>query len=307
MTLMSRGSCNGGMLWRSAPTCLNNDLLIGGVILAKYSETINLAFKGSLILAFRKGTRRACFLRSTRAWLKRMPECVWALEREMKGWEFGGRHDCLRMKTMDRTLKLLFAETLAIDKTAAEFRAQKRIGDHRPLLRRSKGKEEEKQITLLKKAEAHKSSSWSKGWKGNPLWQSATTTSDCQSSPEQWAKEDKRSRGAKRRHRFFNEARVIDKERKTSWQKSLEESQRREDEPVQQTAELPQPEWTRERRPDYKTASTPGPVVAMKRNCPWSKTVQQKKNSGSALKAPIHLGSQRRERQKLWQKHGSCH
>ena len=43
MTLTFRALCNGGMLWCSASTSLNNDLLKNGVILEKYSDTINLA------------------------------------------------------------------------------------------------------------------------------------------------------------------------------------------------------------------------------------------------------------------------
>ena len=41
-----------GMLWYSAPTSLDNDSLNGGVVLAKYNETGNLAIKGSSILSF---------------------------------------------------------------------------------------------------------------------------------------------------------------------------------------------------------------------------------------------------------------
>ena len=66
------------------------------VILAKYSETINLVVKGYFILLFgRRNTPRACFLRAHSATLDRMPEWVWAPEREMTGWELGGRQELL--------------------------------------------------------------------------------------------------------------------------------------------------------------------------------------------------------------------
>ena len=49
MTLMLRALCN-SLLWNSAPTSLNNDLLNDGVFLEKYSDTINLAIGGSCIV-----------------------------------------------------------------------------------------------------------------------------------------------------------------------------------------------------------------------------------------------------------------
>ena len=79
----------GSMLWFSAPTSLNNDLLNDGVLFA-VTDTINLAFRGSFILPFwRRNTPRACSMRSIRATL------VWPPEMEMNGWELGGRPDLL--------------------------------------------------------------------------------------------------------------------------------------------------------------------------------------------------------------------
>ena len=74
------------MLWYSAPSSLNNDLLNDGVILENNHETVNME---------RMSTPRACFMRSIRAMLERMTEWVWAPGRETNGWELGGRPDLL--------------------------------------------------------------------------------------------------------------------------------------------------------------------------------------------------------------------
>ena len=83
-----------GMLWFSAPTSLNNDLLNDGVILEKQTETINWAFhNASFLPCWWMNPPRSCFLRSIRAVLEGMTEWVWNPQREMKGWELGGRPD----------------------------------------------------------------------------------------------------------------------------------------------------------------------------------------------------------------------
>ena len=85
------------MLRFSAPTSINNDPLNDGVLLEKYNLTVNWTFQGAFILPYWKmNTPRSCLMRSTRAMLKGMTEKVWDPDREMKGWELGGRPDLLR-------------------------------------------------------------------------------------------------------------------------------------------------------------------------------------------------------------------
>ena len=120
VALMSRVSCNGNCCGFSAPTVLNNDLVNDDVILANYSETIKLAITGSFMLPFRRrNTPRACFLGGTMCGDDRYAR----IEKEMKGWDLGGRPEdltcCPRGSTMDRTLNLMFSETPTTDKTAA--------------------------------------------------------------------------------------------------------------------------------------------------------------------------------------------
>ena len=91
------------------------------------------------------------------------------------------------------------------------------------------------------------------------------------------------------------------KDKKASWRKSLKESQKREDELVQQTAELlDTTERAREEKTNLKTTSEEEVVFGRKKASP-------KKNSNNALKDPGHPGSLRRERQTFSQKRlGSC-
>ena len=59
------------MLWFSAPTGRNNDLLSGGVILEKYHETVNKALKSASVLTYwRMNTPGVCFMKSIRAMLE---------------------------------------------------------------------------------------------------------------------------------------------------------------------------------------------------------------------------------------------
>ena len=80
------------MLCSSAPTSLNNELVNDQVILEKFNEAVNLAFRCVFILLYwRMNTRGSCFWRSIRAVLESMPERIWNLGREMVGWELGAR------------------------------------------------------------------------------------------------------------------------------------------------------------------------------------------------------------------------
>ena len=57
---------------------------------------MNWAFQSALILpCWKMNTPRSRFLRSVRAVLGGMTEWVWNREREMEGWELGGRPDVL--------------------------------------------------------------------------------------------------------------------------------------------------------------------------------------------------------------------
>ena len=50
------------LLWFSAPTSLNNDLLNDGVILEIYNKVINMAVKTSFTIPFHKDTNAKTFL-----------------------------------------------------------------------------------------------------------------------------------------------------------------------------------------------------------------------------------------------------
>ena len=196
------------MLWCSAPTSLNTDLLNDGVILAQYKESINLAIKGSFIVLFRrKNTLRCCFLRVQCVSMTGMLDWACAPEREMKRY-------CLRVKTMDRTLN--FSEAFAHRVRRCHLGTKNKMG-RRSLSSSSsqQRKTRRKNITLLKQAmSSQRSSSCSltlwcgngNRWPGEWRWKEVT--------------------------KVFSEAGVQIKERKTFW------CQKREDELVQQTAEL---------------------------------------------------------------------
>ena len=84
------------MLWYSAPTSLDNALLNDGVILETFNEPMNWAFQSAFVLPhWRMNTPRSRFLRSIRAMLEGVTEWVWDPERDMHGWEQGGRPDLL--------------------------------------------------------------------------------------------------------------------------------------------------------------------------------------------------------------------
>ena len=83
------------MLWYSAPTSLNNDLLSDGVILEKYNKTVNMAISTSFTFQFWSGhTPRSPFLGAQRLTMEQcMQEWVERLEWEMLGWVNGRRPD----------------------------------------------------------------------------------------------------------------------------------------------------------------------------------------------------------------------
>ena len=83
------------MLWYSAPTSLNNDMRIDGVILEEYNKDVNMAMLWAIDLPFWRGhTPRSGLLGTQRLavdlgeWLE---EPAW----EMPGWDLGGRPDPL--------------------------------------------------------------------------------------------------------------------------------------------------------------------------------------------------------------------
>ena len=66
-----------GMLWFSAPTSPNNDLLNDGVILEKYNEAVILAILATFTMPlWRMHTPRSCFLRSLRTVWTNTPESL---------------------------------------------------------------------------------------------------------------------------------------------------------------------------------------------------------------------------------------
>ena len=106
------------MLWYSAPTSRNHDSLNDGVILAKCNATIKLAVKESFILSlWRRNTPRACFLPAHCLTMTGMPQWVWTPERD--GILKEDLTYCLRMKTTDRTLNLMYSQSHATDQSAA--------------------------------------------------------------------------------------------------------------------------------------------------------------------------------------------
>ena len=61
-----------------------------------------MTFPSALVLFhWRRNTRRSCFVRSIRAMMEGMTEWIGDPEKEMKGWDLGGRPDLLPVKTMN--------------------------------------------------------------------------------------------------------------------------------------------------------------------------------------------------------------
>ena len=79
------------MLWLSAPTSLNNDLLNDGKV--EQSTWRSRMFLGHLYFGI--NTPRIFFLKAMRKVVEDVPERIWNLEKEMAGWKLGDRPDLL--------------------------------------------------------------------------------------------------------------------------------------------------------------------------------------------------------------------
>ena len=84
------------MLWYSAPSSFNHDLL-NDVLLAKHNKAINMAIEAPFSFPlWRRHTRRSSFFEAQRLTMMHcLQGCMWRPEREMKGWDLGGRPDLL--------------------------------------------------------------------------------------------------------------------------------------------------------------------------------------------------------------------
>ena len=82
------------MLWHSAPTSLNNDLLDDGVILETCNKAINVAVDTFFTFHFTHKKPRLFFLGAQRLGLMRCTDGWdrWS-QREVTGWNLGGRPD----------------------------------------------------------------------------------------------------------------------------------------------------------------------------------------------------------------------
>ena len=194
---------------------------------------------------------------------------------------------------MDRTLNLVFSETLATDNRRYHLSSVRTwVGDRRPRLRRSKGEEEEEKHTFLKQAMVHESSSCSKGLKGNLRWKPGTTTDDSRSSQKQWSRKKTKKesrweevtkvfsmkqeyRSKKRKHLGRTISRKVRKGR-MKWCNTRRNC-------------WLQPERTMERRPNCSTASTLSFVVAMSGVVPGAKKMSSRGRNSSS-KAQNILG-----------------
>ena len=84
------------VLWFAAPSSLNNELINAGLQRKIYYEVIGIALYFALSHSFKgEHTPRVCFLRALRHVLSGMPDRIWDLERELRGWELGGEPDLL--------------------------------------------------------------------------------------------------------------------------------------------------------------------------------------------------------------------
>ena len=101
-----------------------------------------------------------------------------------------------------------------------------------------RGRRRSKPITLFKKAMVHSSPSWSKVWKENRVWKLGMAAGTPEARKNSGPKKTKRRKLERCHTQIFHESELQIKDRKVPWQKSVKESQKREDELVQLKAEL---------------------------------------------------------------------
>ena len=84
------------VLWFAAPSSLNNELINAGLQRRIYYEVIHTALHLAIAYPLKgEHTPRVCLLRAVRHVLSGMPDNIWHLKRELKGWELGGEPDLL--------------------------------------------------------------------------------------------------------------------------------------------------------------------------------------------------------------------
>ena len=84
------------VLWFAAPSSLNKELINAGLQRKLYYEVIHTALYLAITYPFiGEHTPRVFLLRSALHVLSDMPDNIWHLKREMKGWELGGQPDLL--------------------------------------------------------------------------------------------------------------------------------------------------------------------------------------------------------------------
>ena len=170
------------MLWFSAPTRLNNDLLNDGEILGKYVETINLAFKSILGIAI------SCNEYATDLFPEGNEKSFWktcpkefGISKE-KWWSGGWVADLIGYRTM-RAMRWIMKWDLRTTETSEDFLVSVLPFEFKlqnESVKKSRSRVGRK-FNILKKTMTKKSSGWSsKGWQ--------TRSEGAQSSQGKWTR-----------------------------------------------------------------------------------------------------------------------
>ena len=184
------------------------------------------------------------------------------------------------------------SETQATENSAVTIwvPGAKRVEDCRPLLRRSKGKEEEETYYVVERSHGPREArSGQKAERKTLFGNQERPSGDSQSSQELWTKESRRASRWKDVTKACHEPGRHIKERTAEWQQSFnKESRTRDDELVTQTGEL-----KAQTRVDKRTrAALQDCFDAWVQECDEADEIHERK----------HLGNQQREKQRLQQK-----